>query len=303
MTPRRSDNRRGPARAGATARTSSRARTNGRPAGRPPGPPRERERSGDRERSTDRGRGTDRGRSFARPASLPQGERRERRPAPPAAIEAALRRQPWDSLRTLLQRIEAPENALERLKAYTRLVLEWNRGVSNIVARGDEPRLVERHLIESISPARALRESGATRWIDFGSGAGLPAVPLAIAGVGTHWTLVESRRMKTLFLRKVIHEIGLQYFDVINDRLENAVLDPALDRDRDGFTSRATMALAPTLELAAPLVRASGSAFLWKGSRADAEMAADPSWRKAWDHSASIPVGSGPNIVARFIRK
>ena len=257
----------------------------------------------ERERSADRGRTTDRGRPSRRPAARPQGERRERYPAPPGAIESALRRQPWDSLRGLLRQIEAPENALERLKSYTRLVLEWNRGVSNIVARGDEPRFVERHLIESIAPARALRESGATRWIDFGSGAGLPAIPLAIVGVGTSWTLVESRRMKTLFLRKVIQEIVLEHFDVINERLENVVSEPEIDRDRDGFTSRATMALTPTLELAAPLIRASGSAFLWKGSGADAEMAADPSWRESWDHSASIPVGSGPNIVARFIRK
>jgi len=182
-------------------------------------------------------------------------------------------------------------------------VFEWNRGVSNIVARGDEPRFVERHLIESIAPAQALRESGATRWLDFGSGAGLPAIPLAIAGVGTSWTLVESRRSKTLFLRKLIQTLVLQHIAVVHDRLENVIADPALLRDCDGFTSRATVPLAPTLDLAAPLIRASGSAFLWKGSSAEAEMTADSSWHVAWDYSAKFPVGSGPNVVVRFIRK
>ena len=195
------------------------------------------------------------------------------------------------------------EGALERLKTYTRLVLEWNRGVSNIVARNDEPRFVERHLIESIAPAQALRESGATRWIDFGSGAGLPAIPLAIAGIGASWTLVESRRSKTLFLRKSLQMLVIQNIEVVLDRLENVISDPAFPRDYDGFTSRATMPLAPTLEMAAPIVRTSGSAFLWKGSGAEGEMAADSAWRGDWDYSATIPVGSGPNVVVRFIRK
>ena len=218
-------------------------------------------------------------------------------------IEAVLRRQPWDALQRVLEQVQAVDGALERLKTYARLVFEWNRGVSNIVARNDEPRFVERHLIESIAPARALRESGATRWIDFGSGAGLPAIPLVIAGIGSSWTLVESRRSKTLFLRKTLEVMLLQSIEVVLDRLENLIPDPALPRDYEGFTSRATLPLTPTLELAAPLVRSSGSAFLWKGSSAEAEMAAEPSWRDDWDYSGTVSVGSGPNVVVRFIRK
>ena len=37
-----------------------------------------------------------------------------------------------------------------------------------------------RHLLESVEPAHWLKECGATRWLDFGSGAGLPAIPLAL---------------------------------------------------------------------------------------------------------------------------
>jgi len=193
--------------------------------------------------------------------------------------------------------------ALERLKAYTRLMLEWNRGVSNILSRHDEHRFVERHLIESLAPAGAMRESGSTKWLDFGSGAGLPAIPLAIAGIGDSWVLVESRRTKTLFLRKTIQVIGLENFDVINERLENVVSNPGLTLDRDGFTSRATMPLGPTLALAAPLVTAGGSAFLWKGSGVGGEMERDLTWRETWEFKSLIPVGSGPNTVAILTRK
>src|SRR5262245_9678365 len=319
MTPQRS----GRARSTSSSRTGASGRT-GR-AGRPGS------RRGDGARSRDRTGPQSRARTGPRARARTRSDESERRPQPfikprraitPAAIEAVLRRQPWDTLRRRLADVGAPSGALERLKTYTRLVLEWNRGVSNIVSRNDEPRFVERHLLESIAPARALRESGATRWLDFGSGAGLPAIPLAIAGIGASWTLVESRRTKTLFLRKAIQEIGLHEFEVIHDRLENVVSGhegnlirqlspgkvdastiPGTPRDRDGFTSRATMPLPPTLSLAAPLIRAGGNAFLWKGSGAEAEMSADPSWREAWDHARTIPVGSGPNIVAIFTRK
>ena len=183
------------------------------------------------------------------------------------------------------------------------MLLEWNRSVSNIMSKNDEGRIIERHLLESAAPAHWLRESGAQRWIDFGSGAGFPAVPLVIAGVGGSWTLVESRRTKTLFVRKAIQDIGLSGFTVINDRLENLVLGPDHAGEFDGFCSRATMRLGPTLAMAARLVRTGGNAFLWKGSGLEQERTKDSTWGVEWDSAGTLPVGTGVNVVARFIRK
>src|SRR5262245_48148314 len=217
------------------------------------------------------------------------------------AIERVLERQRWETLRpALLGAGVDVEQALDRLRRYARLLLEWNRSVSNIVSRNDEERIVERHLLESLAPARGLRDSGARRWIDFGSGAGLPAIPLAIAGVGDEWTLVESRRTKTLFIRKSIKDISLSGFVVINDRLENVTEPPGRF---DGFTSRATMRLGPTLTQASRLIRPGGSAFLWKGSGWESEMEQDATWRIDWDPGGVVSVGNGPNVIARFTRK
>lgn len=228
-------------------------------------------------------------------------------PATPAvrfAIAPVLARQPWDSLRPALLPVDGDvETVLTRLKHYAQLLLEWNRGVSNIMSRNDEDRIVERHLLESVEPANRLRESGAKRWIDFGSGAGFPAVPLVIAGAGGHWTLVESRRMKTLFVRKSLQELVLSDIVVVNDRLENVVIDPAMAGAFDGFTSRATMRIGPTLALASPLISVGGQAFLWKGSGYEAEMTQDPAWRTDWGTPDIIKVGSGSNVVVRFTRK
>ena len=196
------------------------------------------------------------------------------------------------------------EPALALLKKYAFELLNWNRGVSNLISRHDEMRLVERHVAESLFPAALLRASGCERFVDLGSGAGLPAIPLLIAGVGVHWTLVESRRNKTLFMRKAIQECALKNVDVECSRLETLVEESAADYACDGFTSRATMTIGPTLDMAARIVKPGGRAFLWKGSSFDQELKSpEATWDAEWTFDAVHPIMAGPNVVAVFIKK
>ena len=219
-------------------------------------------------------------------------------------IAAILKSQSWDSLRPLFIGLATDtEQAIDRLRRYVALLLEWNRQVSNLISRNDETRILERHLRESLEPARWMAESGALRWVDFGSGAGLPAIPLAIAGVGQHWTLVESRRPKTLFMRKVLLEISLDRNAVVHSRLEELVARVEYRAAFDAFTSRATLRLGPTLDLAAPLVHAGGHAFLWKGSRREDEMRRDTNWSQFWDFEGSMKAGKDGGEISKFIRK
>jgi len=196
-----------------------------------------------------------------------------------------------------------PGVALEQIKRFTRELLEWNRGASNLISGADEARVVERHVVESIEPAHWLKASGLARWMDLGSGGGFPALPLVMCGVGEHWTLVESRRNKTLFLRKILQEIQLKSVAVVNERIETLVESGDLAGAFDGFTSRATVKLGPTLDFARHFLRIGGEAFLWKGSGRDREMADDPSWQDSWRLDGLLGIGPGPTVVCRFIRE
>lgn len=214
-----------------------------------------------------------------------------------------LARQNWDSLLPAILRVTSETSgALERLRAYAEWLLEWNGSVSNLISRHDVGRIVERHLSESVDPAHWLKSSGAERWLDLGSGGGLPALPLAILGVGSSWTLVESRRNKTLFLQKAVETLKLPNIVVVRERIES-LPDPAPSERFDGFTSRATLPLAETLEQAARFVRPGGYAFLWKGGRREQEMTADHAWQAAWELDGLLGVGSSGTVVARFIKK
>ena len=215
-----------------------------------------------------------------------------------------LKRQPWDALLPHLRKLAAdPPAVTARLRRYCELLLQWNRKVSNLISRNDEPRIVARPRQESVEASHWLKVRGAQRWLDFGSGAGLPAIPLAIAGVDGDWTLVESRRTKTLFMRKALDELEIPNVTVTHARLEDLIADASHANSYDGFTSRATQPLGPTLAIAARFVRPGGTAFLWKGSRREAEMEADPSWRENWDFDGLIAIGDGSTAVAEFTRK
>jgi len=210
---------------------------------------------------------------------------------------------PWASLRPLL-RGEGAELTLERLRHFALELLRWNRGVSNLISRDDEARLVERHVAESLAGAAIVRELGSQTLVDLGSGGGFPALPLAIAGVGRHWTLVESRRNKTLFLRRAIQELKLTGVVVLTGRLETLVTEERDALQCDGFTSRATLKVGPTLALAEPIVRPGGHAILWKGSGLGDELEAlQAGWDAHWRQVGTTSVAGGQSVIALFERK
>lgn len=255
--------------------------------------------------TTRTGAGRTNQRNVQRPRTLPgTGQAGPQRRAAPFDAGRSLGRQPWHLVEKQLASAGAdPSVALPRMRRYAELLLEWNRGFSNLISASDEVRLVERHILESLAPAAWIAEAAPKALMDFGSGGGFPAIPLAIAGVGERWVLVESRRNKTLFLRKALEEIGLQGISVELGRLELLLGEHGRLGRFDAFTSRATLRLGPTLALAANWVDQGGSAYLWKGSGRDQEMAEDRRWERSWATAGSFEVGSGQTSVVRFIRK
>lgn len=211
---------------------------------------------------------------------------------------------PWDSLRPLVPGDDAArDKVIERLRTFTSELLGWNQGVSNLVSRDDEPRLVERHIAESLAGVSIINGLGCKQLLDFGSGGGFPAIPLALAGVGERWTLVESRRNKTLFLKRAVQALGLEHVRVVTGRLETLDEEAAERLQVDALTSRATLKLGATLALAARFVRAGGHAILWKGSGVQDELAAvEPAIRAQWSEPELHVIGDGPSSVVVFKR-
>jgi 16S rRNA (guanine527-N7)-methyltransferase len=115
----------------------------------------------------------------------------------PAQVEAAAAR--WG-----LAGIAAP--AAKQLAAYGNLMLQWNRRLS-LTAIRDEAELIERHLMEGVFAA-AHHPPAATA-LDFGSGAGIPGIPIALCRPTIRVTLAESQRRKAAFLQEAVRQLSL----------------------------------------------------------------------------------------------
>jgi len=101
-----------------------------------------------------------------------------------------------------------------RLAIYQSELLKWNAKVNLI---GPEAREhLDEHIAEAIAAARILKPKGEV--LDFGSGGGLPAIPMAIVSSEARFHLVEADQKKWAFLKHVVRECGLNSL-VYGDRL------------------------------------------------------------------------------------
>ncbi len=94
-----------------------------------------------------------------------------------------------------------------RFEAYLSLFIRWNTHV-NLSAVRDEEGVLSRHFVESIAVARTL-PSGIGTLLDFGSGAGLPGIPIALCRPEIAVTLAESQGKKAAFLQEVVRVLGI----------------------------------------------------------------------------------------------
>jgi len=163
---------------------------------------------------------------------------------------------------------------IEILKEYAQELLRWN-GRINLVGKSTEPRVLDRHIVDSIQVSNAVAAENGL-WCDLGSGGGLPAVVIAILRRETDLQILclESDRRKAAFLRHVAVKLDLK-LDVISERIENVPPVAAT------ILSARALAPLPVLLSFAERHGASGSTCVFpKGVRYEEEIAqARSEWR------------------------
>lgn len=126
-----------------------------------------------------------------------------------------------------------PLDALQRAKLTKHYLLlrAWNRRIN--LTRIIEPEEAARlHYADSLFGGRFLGTS--ERLVDIGSGAGFPAVPLAVLRPDIQVTALEANQRKSVFLREVSDALGLTNLRVVTARVETFDLSAF-----DVLTSRA----------------------------------------------------------------
>lgn len=101
--------------------------------------------------------------------------------------------------------ISLTDHQKNQLVAYVGLLDKWNKAY-NLTSVRDPNEMLVRHILDSIIVAPYLQGS---RFIDVGTGPGLPGIPLAIVCPESHFTLLDSLGKRVRFLRQVQHELKL----------------------------------------------------------------------------------------------
>lgn len=160
------------------------------------------------------------------------------------------------------------EHQIEQLITYLLLLHRWSRAY-NLTAIKDPEAMLIRHLLDSLAVTSYLQGN---RFLDVGTGAGLPGVPLAIANRDRNFDLLDSNGKKIRFLFQVRTQLGLINVQERQQRVENL----ANVEKYDGILSRAFASLADMVMGTQHLLAPGGRFYALKGKISDTELKALP---------------------------
>lgn len=185
---------------------------------------------------------------------------------------------------------------MERLEDFAALLIAENARQNLIAASTLGEALWCRHIADS-AQLLPLAPIAGGRWVDLGSGPGLPGLIIAILAPQWQVTLVESRRLRCDFLRSAVAKLGLE--------ARVTVAQHRVETHRDGrYDVISARAFAPLPALLAAATHLSQKSTVWllpKGKNAVNELSTLPqAWQKLFhvepsrtDSDARILVGSG----------
>ncbi len=185
---------------------------------------------------------------------------------------------------------------LEKLQHYVFLLQKWNAAY-NLVADSEETVLIERHLLDSVAISPLLQ--GKT-FLDFGTGAGLPGIPLAILNPDKEFILLDSNGKKTRFLFQVKLELGLDNVSIENCRVEHYKNQGQIDI----VLCRAFSSIPDMLEKTASLLSQGSRLLAMKGQIPESEIAAlSPDWNIIRIQKLDVPHSKAVRHVIEIGRK
>jgi 16S rRNA (guanine527-N7)-methyltransferase len=196
-----------------------------------------------------------------------------------------------------LRLIPVSRETTERLDRFVALLLEWQARI-NLIAPSTIPEIWIRHIADSLQLLEVI--PAAKIWVDFGSGGGFPAIPIACAladtpGAQVH--LVESNGKKAAFLREAIRVLHLPA-QVHNTRVEN--FGESWSGPAEVVTARALAPLKTLCEQALPFISTGAVGLFLKGQDVDTELTEAA---KYWTLAASkVPSKTSPTGCIVVIR-
>lgn len=181
---------------------------------------------------------------------------------------------------------------VRQFEIYRSLFVRWNQKL-NLSSVRDEQGILTRHFVESIAVAQSLPREISTL-LDFGSGGGLPGIPIALCRHQLTVTLAESNGKKAAFLQEAVRALGITA-KVHPDRAEILAETPVAKFDC--VVLRAVEKMPRAVVAAAQLVAPNGWLALMTTDPRLAELQAAAGSDFSWQPPIRLP-GSDSRILA-----
>lgn len=161
--------------------------------------------------------------------------------------------------------IELSQDKADKLLKLYEFLVEYNQNV-NLTAITDFEEVVVKHFIDSVLPFSMIDIKENSSFIDVGTGAGFPSIPLMIVRPDLKGTLLEALNKRCVFLEKAckLTEVDAK---VVHSRAEDYA-----NEKREAFdfaTARAVAAMPVLCEYCIPYVKTGGRFIALKSVNED----------------------------------
>lgn len=160
------------------------------------------------------------------------------------------------------------EQADKFLKLYD-FMISYNKNVNLTAITGFED-VVVKHFIDSVLPFHSLCIKDGTSFIDVGTGAGFPSLPLLIYNNSLKCTMLEALQKRCVYLEQACRLVEVKA-DIVHGRAENYAKEA-----RESFdiaTARAVAAMPVLCEYCLPYVKVGGCFMALKSINEDVKSA------------------------------
>jgi 16S rRNA (guanine527-N7)-methyltransferase len=199
-----------------------------------------------------------------------------------------------------LRLIPVSRETESRLTLFVELLARWQK-TTNLISPATLPEIWTRHVADSLQLFALAPE--AKRWVDLGSGAGFPGIPLACLLAdrpGGRMHLVESNQKKAAFLREAARSLALPV-SVHAQRIDDFA--KAFTEHADVVTARALAPLVNLIPDAYPLLKTGTKFLLLKGQDVGAELTEASKYWTIGSEMLPSKTGSGRILIVHSLAK
>ena len=163
------------------------------------------------------------------------------------------------------------EKQIDQLVGYVEMLNKWNKAFNLTSVRNPSEMLVK-HIMDSIVISPYLEGK---RFIDVGTGPGLPGIPLAIMNPDCEFFLLDSLGKRIRFIKQVLHELKIENVTPVLSRVEE--FQP--EEKFDAVLSRAFASMTDMVTWCRHLPKNDSGVFLaLKGQASQEEIDQLPEW-------------------------